>query len=228
MKKLLIVGSLAISMLFGTIAHALTFDSNSEVTATNPNYWPFGDANNQRYQLWFSQSMMSGYTGTIDSITQFVYGASRTSSYNVDIYASTTNVNSASLSSTNLDSNSGSNRILIFSGTIDLNSQPTLTVDVNNIFTYDGSGNLLLDYVFNSFTGVGNYYDGPLMQAVDTNSDFYRITSNMNEGNVVYDWGAVRTAINFDSTQPVPEPSTLFLLGAGLAGLGFVRRRAKK
>jgi len=30
------------------------------------------------------------------------------------------------------------------------------------------------------------------------------------------------------TVAPVPEPSTIFLLGAGLAGLGFIRRRAKK
>jgi hypothetical protein len=30
------------------------------------------------------------------------------------------------------------------------------------------------------------------------------------------------------STSPVPEPSTFLLLGAGLAGVGFLRRRAKK
>jgi hypothetical protein len=31
-----------------------------------------------------------------------------------------------------------------------------------------------------------------------------------------------------DSTSQVPEPSTLLLLGGGLVGLGFVRRRFKK
>jgi hypothetical protein len=29
------------------------------------------------------------------------------------------------------------------------------------------------------------------------------------------------------TAEPVPEPSTLLLLGAGLAGFGFMRRRAK-
>jgi len=33
--------------------------------------------------------------------------------------------------------------------------------------------------------------------------------------------------ISSDST-PVPEPSTIFLLGAGLAGVAFMRRRTRK
>lgn len=31
-----------------------------------------------------------------------------------------------------------------------------------------------------------------------------------------------------DSIAPIPEPSTFLLLGAGLAGIGIIRRRAKK
>jgi hypothetical protein len=43
---------------------------------------------------------------------------------------------------------------------------------------------------------------------------------------VIYEVGSWSLTTTPDA--PVPEPSTIFLLGAGLAGLGFVRRRAKK
>ncbi len=40
----------------------------------------------------------------------------------------------------------------------------------------------------------------------------------------IEDYNAVKTYVP-QNTTPVPEPSTLTLLGAGLLGLGFVRRR---
>jgi hypothetical protein len=40
-----------------------------------------------------------------------------------------------------------------------------------------------------------------------------------------YDSSPDQLRIDFNNGAPVPEPSTLFLLGAGLAGLGFARFR---
>lgn len=43
-----------------------------------------------------------------------------------------------------------------------------------------------------------------------------------------YEFHILGTIDAQDITNPVPEPSTILLLGAGLAGLGFIRRRTKK
>ncbi len=51
-----------------------------------------------------------------------------------------------------------------------------------------------------------------------------------NGGNLFYNWNS--TSLNYDMSDthahPVPEPSTVFLLGAGVAGLLFRNRRKTK
>ena len=223
MKKtiLLILAALLVVSAFGP-ARASTFDTNNTVFANSQNYWPWGDARNQRYQLWFSQSMMTGYTGDITSIRQFVYGSNTSdSSYNVNIYASTTSVVSGSLDADNPDDNRGANNTLIFSGNLDLNSLSTLTIIPTSSFNFDGSGNLLLDFIFNSFTGVGDFYDGPIFQAVSDNSDFVRVINHATEGNHVYRYSALRTEIQFGAA---PLSPSIIFLGSGLLCLLGYRR----
>lgn len=92
------------------------------------------------------------------------------------------------------------------------------------------------------FTVNGTYYshfsstspspaNGPLAMTTDlnlTNIDTLTVTLNRNNAQNIY-W-AFASEVTFDDGRPapVPEPSTLILLGAGLAGLGLLRNRQKK
>jgi hypothetical protein len=217
--RLLICVVLSLMVVGGAIpTMATTFDSNNVVSAGNGNYYPWGEASFQRYQLWFSRGMMAGYTGYIDGITQFVYWTG-TGSYDVDVYASTTAVGSGALSAIDPDTNRGANNTLIFSGNLALNNTPTLMIDTNPVFNYDGSGNLLLDFIFHSFTGGGTAF-----QSVDSNSDFFRVCNGPGASKWVDPAGAIRTQIDF---TPVPIPPTSLLIGSGLLGLAGWRRFRK-
>jgi len=61
----------------------------------------------------------------------------------------------------------------------------------------------------------------------DQTTDFYfRISAAA--GSYDRDFGNASTIINFGDSTPVPEPSTLFLLGAGLGGMTLWRRKFTK
>lgn len=214
--KVLVVGALFTIVGLGNVVKADVIDSNDIVVANAGNYWPWGDANNSGYQLWFSDSLLGSNSGFVDSITHYAkgpFGAGGT--YNLDVYLSTTNKDFSSLE-TNYANNHGSNKTLVFSGDLTLASSELL-IDIDNIFNYQ-SGNLLIEYDFNSFTGVSPGYNGQEFQSVGYNNQMLRVTQNSDEGSKVLDFGALRTTLAFNAVA-VPEPSTFAIFALGLFGM---------
>jgi hypothetical protein len=204
-------------------AAADVFDSSTLTLADSSNYRPWADNRITRYQLWFSQSSLNGYSGILNSITHFAsedLDNLGTSSYTLNIYASTTPVTLNGLQATNLDLNHGTDKTLIFSGSI--TSAATLTIDVDNVFHYDHSGSLLVDYQFTSFSGVG-VFDGPAYQSnFQGSTNIVRVFSVTGEGSFVFRLQALRTQLEF-----VPEPGGVALAGVA-AGLFAVRARDRR
>jgi hypothetical protein len=81
-------------------------------------------------------------------------------------------------------------------------------------------GGNLVDYqqVFGTILGGGEFYTLTDSATLIMRVEMYQVQYVENDGVFLEDF----------SFTPVPEPATIFLLCAGLAGLGLVGRRAKK
>jgi hypothetical protein len=200
-------------------AEAATFDSMDylpDYTSWNAFPWSWGIP---RYQLYFSRDMLNGYQGTIDKITFFGTPGRQVSpiTYDLNIYISSTSKTTSDLSTTNLEDNHGADKTLVFSGNLAL-SYPTFVIDVNNVYNYKNNGNLLLDFYFNTTSPQDHFTGSEIFgfQAYSYNQPniartYWDLINGPSRISNESD-GALRTQIDF---MPIPEPSTLFLLGLG-------------
>jgi hypothetical protein len=209
-------------------AGAITFDSSDYLPDyDNWNTAPWSAAV-PRYQLFFSQDMLDGYEGIINTITFFgnLNDSPVPITYDLSIYISSTSVTTGGLSQTNLEENHGADKTLVFSGNLDL-SFPTFVIDVDNVYYYTNSGNLLIDFCFNTVSPQESLPESFGFQSYSFYGEqniarsFYDV---MNGPDVISNEsiGALRTQIEF---LPVPEPASAFLIGAGFL---FIRLRKRR
>ena len=254
-KKILSALALAGCALSSAYAET-TYDTQNEASVESEFglFFPFGETNNDRYQLWFSSESLAGNKGKITSISNYLYVSPENdqwinnAAWDVEIWASSTTtyyaglhptVTSGNLNGDSLDENLGVDAVKIYDGKITLTKQGLTFQTIAN-FEYF-SGNLLLDYRLKGFYGgIGarddslhpNVYNGPTFQVHTSNDAVAEIISNTYDGEGVYkpehDYSLpLRTSVVFQSMAPVPEPEAWLMLLAGLSMIGSMRRRQR-
>ncbi len=234
MKKTLVGLTLCLAILVAIPALAGDLIIGNPPDSGTGNLFPWGSAYNAEYQQVYSASQFSGPIQITDLEfynTQFPSDSTELPSGNWTITLAESTVNWDTISG-NFASNlaSSTNVMTVFSGNI---NQPwtfgeTLTINLTTPYDYNpAGGNLLMDVVGTNISTPG----GTTLFDVHSGTDFFTRVYCPNgdacsNGTVDTGYGLV-TGFSYNST-PTPEPSSLLLLGSGLAGVAaFVGRRIR-
>lgn len=233
----------AVSMILGTgsainAATIVVPNANASAPGNTDNRFPFLVTGGQRYQQVFASSQFSGPILISEMDLRngiFVNEAFTSTISSIQISLSTIATAPDALSTT-FASNIGADSIVVYNGSLTLSSANgpgpggTKAFDIAIIFQtpflYNpGGGNLLLDVknISGANAAVGMDYFDAINNPGDSVSRIYGTEGSPNATTGIAD--SLGLIVRFQSAATtVPEPSTLILMGLGVAGIVLSRR----